>query len=197
MSDQGSHFINRTIIMMTEEFKIQHKKSTPYHPQVNGMVKAFNKVLEHALTKVCNTNRDDWDLKIPIALWAYHTTCKRLRGNTPFNLVYGKEEIMPMEYIVLIFCIAVATWMDDEGALEERLAPLVQLQEDWFVTGFHQRVQKDRQKVWYYRHVKKNHFHQGNLMLIYDSNFEKHPCKFQMHWLAPYVINFITEGGAV
>ena len=34
-------------------------------------------------------------------------------------------------------------------------------------------------------------------MLLYDSKFVKHPCKLQMHWLGPYVMNFITEGGPI
>ena len=59
MSDQGIHFINRTVRELTEELEIQHKKSTPYHPQANETLEAFNKILEHALTKVCNANRDD------------------------------------------------------------------------------------------------------------------------------------------
>ena len=54
MSDEGTYFINHRIKVMTEEFYIQHKKSTPYHLQANGTVKASSNILEHALTKVCN-----------------------------------------------------------------------------------------------------------------------------------------------
>lgn len=84
MSDRGSHLSHKTIEVLTEEFQAYHQKSTPYHPQANGTVEAFNKILENAL----NVNRNDWDLRISTMLWAYRTTCKKLTGHTPCRLVY-------------------------------------------------------------------------------------------------------------
>ena len=64
-------------------------------------------------------------MKIPVVLWAYHTTCKWLIGQTPFKLVYGKEAVMPMEYIIPSLRIATTMDMDDVEALEEHIAELI------------------------------------------------------------------------
>ena len=68
ISDQGSHFINKTIKTLTDQFKIDHRCSTTYHAQLSGAIEAFNKALTRGLTKICNTNKDDWDEKIPTVM---------------------------------------------------------------------------------------------------------------------------------
>ena len=100
-------------------------------------------MLEHALTKVCNANHGDLDLKVHVILWAYRITCKRLIGKTPFKIVYSQEVMMLMAYIVPSLRIAPTLGISDEGDIEERLTQLLQFEEDRFIVGFHQQVEKD------------------------------------------------------
>jgi len=122
---------------MLEEFQVYHQKDTTYHPQVNGMVEDFNKISENMLTRVCNMQRNEWDMCIPVVLWAYKTIYKKLIGQTPFRLVYGIEALMPMEYIVPNLCIAALIEMEDCETLEEQLTQLMELEEDHFLARFH------------------------------------------------------------
>jgi transposase InsO family protein len=128
-SDQGAHFISETVATLTHEFLIQHHKSIPYHPQENGTVEAFNKILERGLTKVCCANRDDWDERVPTVLWAYRTTTKKLHKYTPFQLVYGREASCPTEFITPSLYIVHVTHMTNDESVAEWVTKLLALDE--------------------------------------------------------------------
>jgi hypothetical protein len=137
-------------------------------------------------------NRDDWDLRVLAVLWAYRTTCKKVTMHTPFMLVYGLEAVVPMEYLVPSLRISSFIDMDDPGAIQERLSQLVELEEDIFIAGFHQQVQKEREKAYHDRHIEKKAFKQGYLVLVYDNKLIKHPGKFRTHCIGPYEISYVT-----
>ena len=69
---------------------------------------------------------------------AYRTTCKRVTGKAPFKLLYGKEAVMTMQYIIPSIRIVAIIGMSDEREIKERMTHLVSLEKDHFITGFHQ-----------------------------------------------------------
>ncbi len=87
--------------------------------------------------------------------------------------------------------------MDDPDILNERLAKILELEEDRFIAGFQQQVYKAREKAWHDRHIKKKHFQIGDLVLLYDSKFMNFPGKFKTHWKGPYIVQKLTNGGTV
>jgi len=65
---------------------------------------------------------------------------------------------MPMECIVPSLRISAFTEMDDPDMMKERLTKILELEEDRFIAGFQQQVQKAREKAWHDRHIKKKQF---------------------------------------
>ncbi|KAJ7529813.1 hypothetical protein O6H91_15G067000 [Diphasiastrum complanatum] len=100
VSDRRTHFLNETVRVLLAEFLVVHRKSMPYYPRCNGQAESSNKILCNIITKIVEASRSDWEHKLQAALWAFRTTYKLATGHTPFQLVYGLEAIMPVEFIV-------------------------------------------------------------------------------------------------
>jgi hypothetical protein len=71
------------------------------------------------------------------------------------------------------------------------------MEEDRILVGFHQEVQNAREKSWHDRHIKRKKFKEGDLVLVYDNKSLQHLGKLKMHWLVPYEVKTVTDGGVV
>jgi hypothetical protein len=109
-------------------------------------------------------------------------------------LVYGQEAVVPLQFLAHSLRIAAITNMTERGAVQERLSQLMLMEEDRIIAGFHQELQKVRDKSWHDRHIKRKSFKKGDLVFMYDSKFLQHPRKFRMHWLGPYEVKTVIDG---
>lgn len=78
---------------------LQSKKvrTTPYHPQTDGLTENFNKTLSAMLQAFVNKHRDDWDEYLNYVLFAYRTAIHHSTHYTPFFLLYGRQARMPSD----------------------------------------------------------------------------------------------------
>lgn len=66
-------------------------------------------------------NRKNWEEKLKDALWAYKIMWKDTTGFTPYQLVYGKEVMFPIEFQIHTFKLAADLQIDLEQAQKERI----------------------------------------------------------------------------
>ena len=98
-TDQGRSFENEVMRELTDMLRIKKTRTTPYHPQSDGMVERLNRTLKDMLAKTVNDRHDDWDVWIPQVLLAYRTTTHMSTGFTPHYMMFGREARMPVDVI--------------------------------------------------------------------------------------------------
>jgi hypothetical protein len=197
VTDQGSQFTSRMVEKLMEEYKIKHRTSTPYHPQANGQVESTNKVLESIITKTVHLHRRDWAERLPEALWAYRTTWRNTTGHSPYELVYGKEVLFPIEFQIKTFKTAVQLGMSLSEAQKHRMDQLNELDEMRQDAILRTDLVQHQRSKWHDRHIKEKKFQKGDWALLFDSKFKDFKGKFQTHWLGPYEIDEVFNNGAV
>lgn len=93
-TDQGRQFESDLLRSLTTVSGIQHIRTSPYHPQSNGMLERFHRTLKAALTA---HETPQWSQRLPIVLLALRNTVKQDIGVTPAELVFGTTLRLPGE----------------------------------------------------------------------------------------------------
>ena len=100
VSDNGTEFCNAVIDQLSAFFNIKHIRTSVYHPQSNGKVERFNRVMNDSLAKLVDSTQRDWDTKIPGVLSAYRTAKHESTKYSPFFTLFGRDPILPCDSLL-------------------------------------------------------------------------------------------------
>ena len=98
-TDQGRQFEAQLIQSLCQELGIAKTRTSPYHPQSDGMVERFNRTLKRELGKRLAQAAGEWDQVLGQVELAYNTTPHSSTGFTPFFLVHGREARLPLSLL--------------------------------------------------------------------------------------------------
>jgi transposase InsO family protein len=91
--DQGILFVSKEVREFAELYNIKLLNSSPYYAQANGQANSSNKTLIKLIKKKIEENLRRWDEVLSEALWAHHISRHGATKVTPFELVYGQEDV--------------------------------------------------------------------------------------------------------
>ena len=73
-SDQGREFENKVMQELCLLCGAHKTRTTPYHPESDGLVERFNRTLLMMLAMFVDENKDDWDDLLPAVMMAYRSS---------------------------------------------------------------------------------------------------------------------------
>ena len=96
VSDNGREF-DGEFTKVLEDSYIEHRHSSPNHPQTNGLVERFNQTLRRAIQRSIQDNQADWDLHVDKVLFGYRIGIQASTAYSPFELLYGRPATLPIQ----------------------------------------------------------------------------------------------------
>lgn len=86
-TDQGRNFEVEIIKEIYNVLNIMKTRTSPYHPQSDGMIERFNRTLVSMLSTVVDQDQKSWDKQLPPLMFAYRTS---MQETNPF---FGDHEL--------------------------------------------------------------------------------------------------------
>jgi hypothetical protein len=97
ITDNGHAFISTKLTQFLAKLGVKHFTSSAYYPQGNGQSESTKTNLVRIIKRLIEDKLHQWHTLLTYSLWVDHTTIKVRTSCTPFQLVYGQENILPTE----------------------------------------------------------------------------------------------------
>ena len=99
LTDQRSNFTSQLLAELYQLLHVHPIRTSPYHPQTDGLVEHFNQTLKAMLRKTATSEGKDWDKLLPYVLFAYREVPQASTGFSPFELLYGWNVRGPLDVL--------------------------------------------------------------------------------------------------
>ena len=191
-SDQGRNFESRVFACMCEKLGIYKTRTTPLHPQSDGLVERFHRTMKDQLAIATSQHQRDWDDHLPMVLMAYRSAVQTSSGCSPALLMLGRELRTPAMLAVGMPPDAKELPPGPEYArkLQDRLDAAHDFAREQLEEA------GARQKRYYDLSSRGRHFAEGEEVWVYSPQRKKGRCpKLDSSWVGPCLV--LKEIGAV
>ncbi|KAL7839003.1 hypothetical protein SRHO_G00256610 [Serrasalmus rhombeus] len=98
-SNQGRNFESQVMAEVCQRLGVRKTRTTPLHPQSDGLVERFNKTLATQLAILTDKHQRDWDRHLPLLLWLCRAAVQESTNFTPAQLMLGRELRTPTDLV--------------------------------------------------------------------------------------------------
>ncbi len=181
-SDQGRNFESKLFAEICRLLGMKKTRTTPLHPQSDGMVERFNRTLLAQLSKFVDHNQRDWDRHVPMLLMAYRSAEHDSTKCSPARLMIGRDLRLPIDLLY--------SRPEEEQHTSQYAEALQERMER--VNAFaraHLRMSSNKMKRYYDARITETRYERGEPVWLHNPQRRKGVSpKLQRSWEGPYTV---------
>ena len=97
--DQGNNLSAKMIEEVCNFLEVWNKRTTPFHPQSDGVSERSIRTVNNMLAKVVADDQWNWDLYVSSSCFAHNTAVHSSTGLTPSYLQFGRGLWLPNDLV--------------------------------------------------------------------------------------------------
>lgn len=121
ITDRGAQFTSKLWHHLWTRLGVQHRLTTSYHPQSNGMIERFHRQLKAALRDA--TSSAEWTTRLSFALLGIRTAFKQDLNASAAEYVFGETLRLPGDFVQPISSTSHFQFLDDLQRHVQSLSP--------------------------------------------------------------------------
>ena len=188
-SDQGRQFESQVVREICKLLKIEKTRTTPYHPQSDGLVERFNRTLLNMLATCSRDHFSEWGRSTSKkkVCFAYNTSVQASTGYSPFYLMFGRQARLPVD---LLYGSELEAILKNTRTVPDYVVDLKKsLVEAYAAVRETLGTKLQRQKDFYNRKVHGEPHKAGDLVMLFSPVVPKGGArKFRCPWIGPFTV---------